>query len=215
MESVLWRKNEGKNLTEKQPNADVTRVAALLDFYSNRAVAHASFFIASIFGLLTFLAIVSGFKEIRDYPYVLSIFLFSVFTYMGYFTLIRFNYYASLADYLTHFGLKRCEVLNECGYSEEAFNRGRENQEWILLPKKLLMLLGRKAGLIAYPAYWIVVLLCGTVAYSRFWNSDWCSLYNWFYWWLISLVPILFLTLPGVLYLLYSNRKERKIVAKT
>ena len=39
----------------------ISRVAALLDFFSDRATAHASLFVASIFGILTMLSLVQNF----------------------------------------------------------------------------------------------------------------------------------------------------------
>jgi len=65
-------------------------LAAILDFYSDRAVAHASFFLASFFGLFTVLSI--GEKEIFEWAFPYWI-LFSV----GLYTLIRFAYYATFA----------------------------------------------------------------------------------------------------------------------
>jgi hypothetical protein len=67
-----------------------SRVAALLDFYSDRATAHASLFVASIFGLVTVLAIVQAFilvnPPIERWIVWASEYLFFIFTYVGYFT---------------------------------------------------------------------------------------------------------------------------------
>lgn len=88
------------------PNT-ITARSALLDFYGNRAVSHASLFIASIFGLVTVLAIaqaldyVSLAKLDQVLPvelYLISIVPYGVFAYVGHRTFNRFKFYARMAD---------------------------------------------------------------------------------------------------------------------
>lgn len=87
------------NAVQDEPrlSRELTAQAALLDFHSDRAVAHASFLIASVFGLLTLLAVAQSLK----YPFVVvSLIPFSAFSYLGFWTLQRFTDYASVADAL-------------------------------------------------------------------------------------------------------------------
>ena len=78
--------------------------SALLDFYSDRAVAFGGFFIASIFGLLTVLTLSQGIGcPIREWEavlVVLSIVVYVVFVYIGYYVLRGFSYYVQIADKL-------------------------------------------------------------------------------------------------------------------
>jgi hypothetical protein len=78
--------------------------SALLDFYSDRAVAFGGFFIASIFGLLTVLTLSQGIKcadiTWENVLVVLSMVVYVVFAYIGYYVLRGFTYYAKIADKL-------------------------------------------------------------------------------------------------------------------
>ena len=79
----------------------LTAQAALLDFYSDRAVAQASFLIASIFGLITLLAMVQQMiNEASLLLLSLSLVPFLTFSYLGFYSLQRFGYYAVIADKL-------------------------------------------------------------------------------------------------------------------
>lgn len=91
--------NEGVEEREKQLAIKLTAKAALLDFYSDRAVAHASLFVASIFGLVTVLAIIQNI-ECNVLLLPLSLLLYWAFAYAGYFTFQRFSYYADISDRL-------------------------------------------------------------------------------------------------------------------
>jgi hypothetical protein len=72
----------------------IARLAAFLDFYSDRATAHASLFVASVFGLLTVLSLVQGLNRSVVW---LSIFVYFALSYAGYFTLVRFGFFAAIA----------------------------------------------------------------------------------------------------------------------
>ena len=116
-----------ESVKEPKPSTDdsllASRIGALLDFYSDRAVAHASFFVASIFGLVTMSAIV---LQLEDKLFAwISIPLFFAFSYLGYFTLVRFGFYADISERLT-VGLKRDETLGETLVFEEEEKTLRE-----------------------------------------------------------------------------------------
>jgi len=94
------------DLSEKSGEVDAR--AALLDFYSSRAVAHASYFIASIFGIVTLLALSQNIGRVPfqnnilwDWLAVAIWFIvYAIFAYMGYYTLGQFSKYAAYADTL-------------------------------------------------------------------------------------------------------------------
>lgn len=68
------------------------QLSALLDFYSDRAVAHASFLVATVFGLFAILQLVS--KGFSDFVFIMY---WSVFM-AGLYCLLNFGYYAGLAE---------------------------------------------------------------------------------------------------------------------
>lgn len=82
----------------KDPNQDpnkLTQYTGLLDFYSDRATAHASFVVASVFGIFTIFAILRAEKSL--------LWLMWTSTYVALqFALVycfyKFSYYAVLAD---------------------------------------------------------------------------------------------------------------------
>lgn len=202
---------------EKEPwigESDVAEVAALVDFYSDRAVAHASFFVASIFGTLTFLALVATLpKPVNESIYLVSILLFAGFSYMGYFTLVRFRYYASLSDHLTKKGLQRETVFKRHHYD---FKQKEKNQE-LMLPPRMLMKIGEKTGskaglVFLYLVYWIGIILGGAVVFQRFWTLAGNIIFHWLFWFLTSVIPILTLTLiiPSALYYREKRRQEKE-----
>lgn len=110
---------EDKKAKDETANM-LTARSALLDFYSDRAVAFASFFLASIFGLVTVLAIVQG---IEDSVFLISIslFLFWAFAYAGYYTFQRFRFYADIASKLQagKGGLKKTARLDKLKFAIE------------------------------------------------------------------------------------------------
>ena len=74
-------------------NDTTSRLAALLDFYSDRAVAHASFFVASVFGTFSLLFLVKNW-----YSLVLVAMPYSILVLFGIYSLLNFGKYASLAE---------------------------------------------------------------------------------------------------------------------
>ena len=154
----------------------IARLAALLDFYSDRAVAHASFFIASIFGLITFSSISTELNAGEIYWY-LAIFLFLGFAYAGHHTLLRFGYYAFISQEIVGRGLWQ-KALFESTWFDEEKGAGETNlQEWInelnkkhnqyslsyyikkLIPKGASILNDNR---VVFAVYWlfIIILFC-------------------------------------------------------
>jgi hypothetical protein len=92
----------------------------LLDFYSSRAVAHASFFIASIFGLIAFSTITSDALKINGLFYIPAFLLFFGLAYFGYYALMRFGFYANIAELIARDGLQRNTVLKSIKIGDKA-----------------------------------------------------------------------------------------------
>jgi hypothetical protein len=105
-----------KEETDRIANT-LTARSAILDFYSDRATSFASFFVASIFGLVTMLTIVQGINQGGAYGnpsyygflIVISIVVYIVFAYAGRYIFKRFAHYADIADKLVF----EPRVLNE------------------------------------------------------------------------------------------------------
>ena len=98
-------------MSEKEADETVnvlTARSAILDFYSDRATSFASFFVASIFGLVTMLAIVQWIDRglaynIPGYYGLLigiSIVIYVLFAKAGHYVFTRFVHYANIADKL-------------------------------------------------------------------------------------------------------------------
>jgi len=81
---------------------ELTAQSALLDFYSDRAVAHASFLLASIFGLVALLTIVQEMISAPSPTILIHISLvsFVILSYAGYHTFRKFGHYAADANNL-------------------------------------------------------------------------------------------------------------------
>lgn len=73
----------------------IGRLTASLDFYSDRATAHASLFVASIFGLFALLSLIQ--QALEEWVILLSVFVYFRLAYAGYITLTRFSYLAGVA----------------------------------------------------------------------------------------------------------------------
>jgi hypothetical protein len=110
---------------DEMSNSDeLSAKAALLDFYGNRAVSFASLFIASIFGLVTMVALfqaigASGFSSGEPIRWSLNFMALLVsglayvaFSYAAYYTFSMFSNYASVADVLVR------ESLHQAAKSE-------------------------------------------------------------------------------------------------
>jgi len=163
----------------------VTRIGALLDFYSDRAVAHASFFVASIFGLVTLLTIIQQLNMHLTWVSIplswYSILLFFAFSYLGYYTLGRFGFYADMSQKLNEYGLKLEEVFSGIPYRQimlrEYMDKQEEVQNNYLILRKII---ASKQGRYILPLmYWILIIYLGSIVYSKFWHS-WIEWMEWF-----------------------------------
>jgi hypothetical protein len=112
------KKKEPKPYVDR--NLRATRLAALLDFYSDRATAHASLFVASLFGLFSVLSIVD--QLTGDYIWF-SMVIYFLLAYSGYFTLVRFGFYAQIAHLIT-LGLEEKSTFESVKFSTE---KGKTN----------------------------------------------------------------------------------------
>jgi len=96
-------------LKEKETNAykenlRLNALVGLLDFYSDRAVAHASFLVACVFGLFTILALVQNMEFIPNLLLKIFLILISIASYGGIcliadWCLRKFGSYATAASY--------------------------------------------------------------------------------------------------------------------
>lgn len=158
---------------EKNCSLFVSRVAALLDFYSDRATAHASLFVASIFGILTLLALVQNFNS--NTLIFISIIAYFIFSYLGYHTLVRFGFYADIAQRLA-VGLPQNPTMEKIGISKEEFQHEDPNllrylrhyeviQQKILLIPKISHKYNRHWKYIICLIYWAMVTFVGCIVY--------------------------------------------------
>lgn len=86
-----------KKCEEKAKNLEVAVLSGLLDFHSDRAEAQASFVVACIFGSFALLTIVQNIENtiliyLSMIPYVMT-------SSIGFHCLIRFRYYANMAEH--------------------------------------------------------------------------------------------------------------------
>lgn len=155
---------------------DIRRVGPLLDFYSDRAVAHASFLVASIFGLFTLLTII---QQLDVHLMLLSVPLFwwsvpifFVFSYLGYYTLLRFGFYARIAQKLSDHGLEFDKTFCTIHYGKKTladYHKEQTEQQKLLILRKII---GTEKGMLALGIfYWVLVFFLGLIVYSRFWIS--------------------------------------------
>lgn len=204
-----------------------TRIGGLLDFYSDRAVAHASFFVASIFGLITLLSIIgqldTGLKWFSIPLFWWSIPLFFAFSYVGYYTLGRFSYYADISQRLSagyyadisrklgEYGLRPEETLQGVPYKpknkpkktlKDYIDKQEELQKNLFILKKIIAK-GRGKSYLAL-LYWVLILYLGSIVYSTFWHSG----IEWFGWFgFLGIMIIFFVFIP---WLCYRKSKENK-----
>jgi hypothetical protein len=188
-----------------------TRISALLDFYSDRAVAHASFFVASIFGLVTLLSIVQQLNmHLTWFSIPLSWYstpLFFAFSYVGYYTLGRFRFFADISDKLSEHGLKSEETLQGVPFEPtKTLKKYIHNQEE--LQKKVLILktiITNRWGKYILPLlYWGIVCFLGSIVYSKFWNS-WIDWTKWFG--ILAILVVISVIIP---LLCYRKSKENR-----
>lgn len=185
--------NEGERKAENT-NLHIARLAPLLDFYSDRATAHASLFVASIFGILTMLAIVQGLNGFVVWP---SIFVYFALTYAGYFTLVRFNFYAGIAHKLN-------EILENIKFTKDDLSKKEEKlfedledqikrQRRILIFKEFTYRLGKGGFYLFGSLYWGLTFSIGLIVYSQVLDC-WIK---WIIWIIIFMVlTLLFVILP-------------------
>lgn len=117
--------------------------SALLDFYGDRAVAFASLFVASVFGIVTTLAIILSIPRIDAYPYLhpfliaLSNIVFLSFAYTGYYTFKKFALYADIAHRIQDTSLRQFARLESVPLNARA--DGKEDVYlWGYMEKKLI-----------------------------------------------------------------------------
>ncbi len=78
----------------------ISALGSLIEFYSRRAEAHASYFFSSFFGLFAILAIVYSKSKIRVGEKKLWSVIFWALFFMGSYFLMNYRYYATFADQL-------------------------------------------------------------------------------------------------------------------
>lgn len=154
---------------------EYSRIGDLLEHYSSRAVAHASFFIASIFGIVTLSAII---QQLSGSMFLfLSMLLFFGFSYVGYFTMARFGYYADLAERLASWGLNQQEIMRKIPQDHEStknlrdyFDSQTERQKQYLLVRRILLVRPWSDVFLVF-GYWLGVFLLGLITYAKFWDE--------------------------------------------
>jgi len=75
----------------------ISELSALLEFYSNRATAHASYFVAFVFGLFTIFGLAQNVANIYEQRITLLILSWVVWL-SGYYCLLNFGFYSFLAE---------------------------------------------------------------------------------------------------------------------
>jgi hypothetical protein len=123
-------------------NDNLTEVSALLDYYSGRAVAHASFFVASIFGTVTFLAIIASFKKdtFQDLSFpivVIATVIYIGFSYLGYNSLLKFVLYAGISDKISKDALQEQVVFEKHGWRKTWDEDGKEIKPGVDVTKEM------------------------------------------------------------------------------
>lgn len=88
---------------KKLEETDYEALSALLDFYSDRAVAHASFVVACVFGLFTVLSLLRGVDLFLKVAYS---FIYWVLWSAGIYSLLNFRSFAIEAERVRRFILK-------------------------------------------------------------------------------------------------------------
>ncbi len=107
-------------------NVKVGATAGLLDFYSDRAVAHASFLLACVFGLFTLLAIVQGVNNLGMNDLVLivvSMAPYGTIVVIGFHCLRRFSFYASMSEELRRILMEYVKTVKVSAQTREKGKR--------------------------------------------------------------------------------------------
>ncbi|HLE75770.1 MAG TPA: hypothetical protein VI864_06985 [Candidatus Bathyarchaeia archaeon] len=169
---------ESKKNEEGEAEIPGDVLSALLDFYSDRASGFASLFVASIFGLVTLSAIIQNYAGGNFWWYIIGGFPYIFFVVSGYFTWIRFSYWATMADNIEGDGLftpykSQIEKIKSCfkkkGKDQETNlydylrNEGEKQNKH---PIKRLLSWGP-----SFPILYFVLILCLTIiVYWDFFN---------------------------------------------
>ena len=156
--------------------------SALLDYYSDRAVSFSGFFLASIFGLLTMMALVQGIEcndvTIQSVFLILSVFPVFTFAYMGWYVMKRFSYYVEIANKIEigdmtkeGNGLRfsaaldeiKCDISNDQGKSEKKdvlqLIEGNATKQNKLVGKKIITSRWFRE------IYWILIIILALITY--------------------------------------------------
>lgn len=169
------------SLRTNNPDKNVTKVSAFVEFYSDRAITHASFLVASILSLMILLSIL---PQLNDVSRWLSTFFFFGFSYLGYFILLRFKFYTDISHRLMILLQPNTIILSNDETRKLSFSEYQENQatfqKKILLPRQLMRNLTRKeAYLVIGGCYWAAVFALGTIVYSRYLDEgQWALLFG-------------------------------------
>lgn len=102
--------------------------SALLEFYSSRAVAHASYFMASIFGIVALLTICQNIgNPLQSIKCWIAVVLWSgaylIFAVLGWWTLHQFNNYATYAD-----KLRACAFVEKSNLEDIEYVVGKNDE---------------------------------------------------------------------------------------
>ena len=191
-----------------------TRISALLDFYSDRAVAHASFFVASIFGLVTLLSIIQQLNMHLTWFSIplswCSIPLFFAFSYVGYYTLGRFSFYADISQKLSEYGLKSEVSLQGVPYEQEKtlkdyVHEQEDSQEKLFILRRIIAI--KQGRYILAILYWFLIAYLGSIVYSKFWHS-WLEWMKWFGF--LVIFVIIFVISPQLYFRMSKAVKKEK-----
>jgi hypothetical protein len=213
---IIMPENEPEpEIKSKRNNNNVglktARLAAFLDFYSDRATAHASLFVASLFGIFTLLAIV---QNLSGFGVWASIIIYFALIYAGYFTLVRFGFYADISQRITE-GLEQRSTFKNVKW-ENKVEKEKENlfkyltkanaiQQKILFPKEIIRRLGRSGLYLMAFFYWGITSFFGLIVYSKH-LTVWT---DWIIWISVFVVLVLMIVvLPSKYPSMYSYFKK-------
>ena len=199
---MSFQKSDDKLSEEEKKKPDDERMtdvltarAALLDFYSDRAVAHASFLVAAIFGLVTLLAIVQQMiNQTSNSLLYISLIPFWAFSYLGFHSLLRFGKYAAVADKLQQSFLNHAKLKIDLGEGKEKINFELYAKKKLYMDKQQLVVtrfLGKKIRgepLVLYSLYFVLISILSFVVYFQ---SEDITLYICWGITILSFVPLI------------------------
>lgn len=132
-------------------NEEPAILTGLLDFYSDRATAHASFLVAGIFGTYTLLLGWDG--EYPQFPFAVFCLAYLALQGFNVYSFLNFGFNATVADRL------KARLMGQSGYEEEIFTRIHKKNRVLSLFMKFRH---AKRGLESYLFFfsvWLVALL--------------------------------------------------------